>query len=134
MLQKVMILPCSGIGKPTGEIGRQAAYRAVRQLRPDKTGITCLARLVIDDPETIDLIRANYVITLDGCPDDCARKNVERFGKMVDCPIHVADLLEQHPDLHPLGILNLGEDGLKLVELMADHVAARVDEFTGEEG
>lgn len=134
MLEKVMIMPCSGIGKPTGEIGRQAAYRVARQLRPEKTGIACLARLVIDDPETIDLIRSNYVITLDGCPDDCARRNVERLGKTVDCPIQVADLLEQHPDLHPRGILNLGDDGLQLVELMADQVSARVDKLTGEEG
>jgi len=133
MAKKVMVMPCSGIGKPTGEIGRQAAYSVTRQLRPDKAEIACLARLVIDDPDTIAAIKDNFVITLDGCPDDCARKNVERFGKTVDYAIHVADLLEEHPDLHPTGILNIGKDGFVLVDLMADQVVAQVDELTAKE-
>lgn len=133
MDRKVMILPCSGIGKPAGEIGRQAAYRTVRQLRPENTGMACLARLVVDDPATIDLIKGNYVITLDGCPDDCAKRNVERFGVAVDCTIHVADLLDQHPDLHPMGILDLGDNGLKLIELLADQIATQVDQLIARE-
>lgn len=127
MAKKVMILPCSGIGKPAGEIGRQAAYQVVRRLRPNHTDIACLGRLMIDDQETIGMVRDNWVITLDGCPDDCARKNVERVGKTVDCALHVAILLEEHPELRPEGILQLGADGIKLVDLMADQVAAHVD-------
>lgn len=134
MDRKVMVLPCSGIGKPSGEIGRQAAFQVTRQLKPETTEMACLARLVIDDPETIDLIRNNLVITLDGCSDDCAKKNVERFGKTVDGSIHVADLLAAHPELHPLGILNLGDDGVKLVDLLAAELAAQVDRLSTEEG
>lgn len=133
MAKKVMILPCSGIGKPAGEIGRQAAYEVVRTLRPNQTGITCLARLMIDDEETINLVRSNYVITLDGCPDDCARKNVERVRNNVDGSVHVADLLEEHPELHPSGILRIGEDGMRLVELLAGQLAEQVDQLTAEE-
>ena len=127
MAKKVMILPCSGIGKPAGEIGRQASYQVVRSLRPGKTEFACLGRLMIDDEETVSQVRDNYVITLDGCPDDCARKNVERIGKNVDCALHVAPLLEEHPELRPEGILKLGADGLKLVDLMADQLVAHVD-------
>lgn len=127
MAKKVMILPCSGIGKPAGEIGRQAAYRIVRGLRPDHTDIACLGRLMIDDEETIGLVRNNFVITLDGCPDGCARKSVERLGRKVDCALQVAILLDEHPELHPEGILELGADGMKLVDLMADQTAAHVD-------
>lgn len=133
MVKKVMVFPCSGIGKPSGEIGRQASYCVAGQLRPEKTQMACLARLVIDDPETAHLLYSNYVITLDGCPDNCARRNVERFGKTVDYAFQVADLLVQHPDLHPPGILNLGDDGRKLVELMAAQIAAKVDELIAEE-
>jgi len=132
MSKKVIILPCSGIGKPAGEIGRQAAYQA-RQLMPEKVEMSCLARLMIDDPETIELVRNNYVITLDGCPEDCAQKNVERLGKAVDYSIHVTDLLEEHPDLHPLGILNLGDAGLQLAECLAQQLAAQVNILTAEE-
>jgi uncharacterized metal-binding protein len=95
--------------------------------------MACLARLVIDDPETIAAVNDNFVITLDGCPDDCARKNVERIGKTVDYPIHVADLLQQHPDLHPNGIVNIGADGFVLVDLMADQVAVQVDKLCSKE-
>ncbi len=133
MTKKVVVLPCSGIGKPTGEIGRQAAYTACRA-RPDGTGMACLGRLVIDDPEIISMVRDNFVITLDGCPDDCARKNVERFGKSVDSSIHVADLLERYPDLQPQGILKLGDDGRKLVKLLSEQIAAEIDKLIGEEG
>lgn len=132
MAKKVIVLPCSGIGKPTGEIGRQAAYSTCR-VRPDETGMACLARLVIDDPETIKIVKDNFVITLDGCPDDCARKNVERFGKTVDCSIHVADLLEQYPDLQPQGILKLGDAGQKLVDLLTEQVAGEIDGLIAKE-
>lgn len=133
MAKRVMVMPCSGIGKPTGEIGRQAAYAVTRQLRPDRAEMACLARLVIGDPETIAAVNDYFVITLDGCPDDCARKNVERLGKTVDFPLHVADLLEQHSDLHPAGILNIGADGFALVDLLAEQVAEKVDELTSKE-
>ncbi len=127
MAKKVLILPCSGIGKTSGEIGRQAAYQIVKSLRADNTEIACLGRLMIGDPETVCTVRNNFIITLDGCPDDCARKSVERIGENVDCALHVASLLDDHPELHPEGILKLGQDGKRLVELMADQVAAHVD-------
>ncbi len=93
----------------------------------------CLARLMLDDPEVIALVRDNYVITLDGCPDDCARKNVERVGKQVDQVVHVADLLTEHPDLVPGGILQLGDPGWQLVKMLAERIAAKVDEHTARE-
>lgn len=133
MARKVILLPCSGIGKPTGEIGRQAAYAACR-VRSGDASTTCLARLVIDDPETISLIKDNFVITLDGCPDDCAKRNVERIGKTVDCAIHVADLLEQNPELQPQGILKLGDDGQKLVNLLSERIVGEIDRLTAKEG
>jgi uncharacterized metal-binding protein len=133
MARKVVVMPCSGIGKPSGEIGRQTAMEVTRKLRPEKARMECLARLMMDDPEVVSLVRDNYVITLDGCPDDCARKNVERVGKQVDRAVHVADILAENTDLIPVGILNLGEAGQQLVELLAVRIAAQVDELTGKE-
>ena len=82
--KKVVVLPCSGIGKAYGEIGRQAVYELVEDLRPEEVATTCLARLVIDDPEAKALVSDNIVITVDGCTQDCARKSVESTGKKVD--------------------------------------------------
>lgn len=133
MAKRVVIVPCSGIGKPTGEIGRQAAFEVARKLRPDKACMECLPRLMLDDPEIVNLVKDNYVITLDGCPDDCARKNLERVGKQVDQVVHVADLLAENPELVTPGILQLGDPGWQLVQLLAQRIAAQVDELTAKE-
>ena len=46
MGKKVVVLPCSGIGKAYGEIGRQAAYTLAEDLRPEDVATACLARLI----------------------------------------------------------------------------------------
>ncbi|NMC28072.1 MAG: hypothetical protein GYA42_07985 [Syntrophomonadaceae bacterium] len=131
-MKKVIVLPCSGIGKPAGEIGRQAAYTLADQLRPEQCVRICLARLMIDEPDSVSLVRDNLVITLDGCPEDCARKNVERIKNKVNHAFHVTDFMNQFPELKPEGILNLGEDGSHLATRLAEHLAAEVDRLTGE--
>lgn len=132
MDRKVIVLPCSGIGKPAGEIGRQAAYTLVDKLRPEQCERMCLARLMIDDPEAVALVRDHLVITLDGCPEDCARKNVERLKNTVDHAIHVTAFMDEFPDLVPAGILNLGEDGKLLAARLAEYLAEDVDRLTRE--
>ena len=36
---KVVIVPCSGIGKTYGTVSREAAYDLVEELRPETTGL-----------------------------------------------------------------------------------------------
>jgi uncharacterized metal-binding protein len=110
MAKKVIVFPCSGIGKPFGEIGRQAVYHLINDLRPGQTDTTCLALLMMDDPEAKELIMNNYVVTVDGCPMDCANK-----------------------DLKPEGILDLGEPGMKLAYYLADKLAVEVDKLLAKE-
>ena len=73
MQKKVVVLPCSGIGKAYGEMGRQAIYELIEDLKAEDVTTTCLARLMIDDPDTKDMVKGNMVITIDGCAQDCAR-------------------------------------------------------------
>ncbi len=122
MKKKIVVIPCSGIGKAFGEMGRQAVYEVMEDLRPGDVATTCLARLMIDDPEAKALVSGNRVITVDGCAKDCARKNVEFTGKSVDRALRVIDVFKGNRDLKPLGILNLGEDGFKLVHILAQKV------------
>lgn len=58
-MKKVLVLPCSGIGKPADEISHQAAYTLVDHLRPEQSERICLARLMIDDPDTVSLVHDN---------------------------------------------------------------------------
>ena len=127
MSKKVVILPCSGIGKANGEIARQAVYEAVEDLRPEDVTTACLARLMIDDPDTKALMKNSFVITIDGCARDCARKNVEATGKQVDSALRVIDTFKKHRDLKPEGILELGEPGFKLAHILAEEINEEVD-------
>lgn len=134
MKKAIVVLPCSGIGKAYGEISRQAAYELVEDLHPEDVTTTCLARLMIGDPETVDLIKNSYVITVDGCAKDCARKNVESTGKKVDQAVRTIDVFKEHRDLKPQGVLELGEAGFKLAHLLAEKLNQEVDCVMKEEG
>jgi len=130
---KIVILPCSGIGKAYGEIGRQAVYELIEDLKPDEVTTTCLARLMIDDPEVKALVNENIVITVDGCGRDCARKNVESSGKKVDRALRVIEAFKQNRDLKPHGVLELGEPGFKLVHILAKKLDEELNCLKGEE-
>ncbi len=127
MSRRIVVLPCSGIGKAYGEIGRQAVYELVEDLRPEEATTTCLARLVLDDPEAKALVGDNAVITVDGCTQDCARKCVESTGKKVDSSLRVIEAFKQNRGLKPQGILELGEPGFKLVHDLAQRLGEEVD-------
>jgi len=127
MQKKVVVLPCSGIGKAYGEMGRQAIYELIEDLKAEDVTTTCLARLMIDDPDTKDLVRDNMVITIDGCAQDCARKNVEFTGKKVDKALRVIEVFKDNRDLKPEGILELGEPGFKLVHILAQKLSDQID-------
>lgn len=133
MQKKVVILPCSGIGKAYGEMGRQAIYELIEDLRVEDVITTCLGRLMIDDLDTKDLVQGNPVITVDGCAKDCARKNVEFTGKAVDGALRVIDIFKDHRDLKPEGILRLGEPGFKLVHILAQKLAEEVNRVRRKE-
>lgn len=126
MEKKVVVIPCSGIGKAFGEMGRQAVYEVMEDLRPGEVTTTCLARLMIDDPETKVLIMQNYVFTVDGCAKDCARKNVEFTGKKIDGALRVIEIFKGNRDLKPQGILDLGEEGFKLVHILAQKLNEKI--------
>ncbi len=128
-----MVLPCSGIGKAYGEIGRQAVYELVEDLRPEDVTTTCLGRLMIDDPDTKALVQESIVITIDGCAQDCARKTVESSGKKVERALRVIEAFKKNRDGKPDGILELGEPGFKLVHLLAQRLNEEVDRVMKKE-
>jgi uncharacterized metal-binding protein len=67
----------SNVGVLTGLAGLQA----VRQVEPGKAGIFCLGGLPTQSPSVLDKTRAvKHIITVDGCPLNCARKIVEQAG------------------------------------------------------
>lgn len=125
----VFVIPCSGIGKSLGTVGRKASYKVVDELRPEKTRITCLALLTMGDEEALKMVRENPCITIDGCPSKCAQKNVDASQGRLVKSFMVTDTLRSHRDLKPEGITELNPEGRKLADLLAEEVAKIVDEI-----
>jgi uncharacterized metal-binding protein len=125
--QKVIIVPCSGIGKPYGTVSREAAYDVTDELRPGQTQLVPLALLVLGDEESRAVVAGNPAITIDGCKLACAAKMVQQSGGTIAQEIAVLDVYRRHKDLKPLGIAELNEGGQKLARVLAEEVTSMVD-------
>jgi uncharacterized metal-binding protein len=125
--KKVIIVPCSGIGKPYGTVSREAAYEVTGELRPAQTQLVPLALLVLGDEDSRAVVAENVAITIDGCKLACAAKMVQQSGGTVAQEIAVLDVYRNHKDLKPQGIAELNEGGQKLAKVLAKEVTSLVD-------
>ena len=125
--RKVVVVPCSGIGKAQGSVSREAAYELAEELRPQATEIVALSMLVLGDEGARRTVANAPAITIDGCKLMCAAKMVRLSGGTVAEEATVMDAYRRHKDLKPEGIAQLNEAGLKLARLLAEELAARVD-------
>jgi len=132
MQKKVIVIPCSGIGKALGSISREATYEVVESLRKGVTEITCLALVTSGDEETLQLVKTNKCITVDGCPLRCAEKNVRLAGGELAASFRVVDTLKENRKLKPKSVIFLDHDGQELASLLAKQVAEKVDELLKE--
>ena len=124
---KVWIVPCSGIGKSYGSVARESAFIVTEDLRPERTGIVALSRLVPDDSDVRPDIRNSKCITIDGCKLACAAKVVAETEGTVAHALQVLDVYRANRELKPAGIAELDENGKKLAAVLAKQVAALVD-------
>lgn len=124
---KVIIVPCSGIGKPYGTVSREAAYEVTDNLRPRETQLVPLALLVLGDEKSRAVVAETPAITIDGCKLACAAKMVRQSGGTVAQEIAVLDVYRNHKDLKPQGIAELNEGGQRLARVLAEEVTVMVD-------
>jgi uncharacterized metal-binding protein len=129
---KVVIVPCSGIGKTYGTVSREAAYDIVEDLRPEDTQLVALSMLVLGDQAARCAVVDNPAITIDGCKLTCASKMVKESGGHVAQEIAVLDVYRRYKQFKPQGIAELNEGGLKLAQALAEEVARTVDMFISE--
>ncbi|TEU09232.1 hypothetical protein E3J20_06840 [Candidatus Bathyarchaeota archaeon] len=127
----ILIIPCSGIGKPFGTISRDATFRVVDELKKGRAETNCLSLLVMGDEEATRQIRESVCIAVDGCPLACAKKNIEIAGGEIAAYFRVMDLLRENRGLRPRQVTFLDEDGLKLSEMLAEKIASKGDELGG---
>lgn len=131
--KRVVIVPCSGIGKTYGTVSREAAYELVQDLRPDKTALVALSMLVLGDENTRDIVAENPAITIDGCKLACATKMVAESGGEVAKDIAVLDVYRRYRQFKPRGIAELNDGGLQLSRALAEELAVVVDDLIAPE-
>ncbi len=126
----VVVVPCSGIGKPFGSVSREAAYDLCEELRPTSTRLVALAKLVLGEPAARELVSKFPAVTIDGCKQMCAAKMVRESGGRVAHEVAVLDVFRRHKDLKPEGIAELNDAGRKLARVLAEEVAESLDGAT----
>lgn len=132
--KKVIIVPCSGIGKSYGTVSREAAYEVVEDLRPGQAQLIALSKLVLGDDKARAAVGQNPAIAIDGCKLACASKMVEESGGHVAQEYAVLDVYRRYRQFKPRGIAELNEGGQQLAHALAEEVAAGVDELLADEG
>lgn len=129
----VYIIPCSGIGKVFGSIGREASYVVANELSKGKASNECLPLIVKGKKEVIEKLKSNKVIVIDGCPLKCAFNDVNEAVGRVDAQFMSTDIVKENRDLKPeREIIPMGENAKKLSKKLAEKIAKKVDELLEE--
>ena len=129
--RKVVVVPCSGIGKTFGTVSRDAAYEVSEDLRPADAELVTLSLLVLGDETARKAVVENPTVTIDGCKLACATKMVQESGGEVARGFTVLDAYRHHREFKPKGISELNEEGQKLARALAEEVSAAVSGFSG---
>ena len=127
---KVVIVPCSGIGKTYGTVSREAAYVVTEELRPAETQIAALSMLVMGDEGARLTVSENPDITIDGCKLACATKMVQESGGSIAQDFAVLEVYRRYKQFKPQGIAELNEGGEQLAHALAAEIAQIVDQLT----
>jgi uncharacterized metal-binding protein len=127
---RVVIVPCSGIGKTYGTVSREAAYDVIEDLRPEETQLVALSMLVLGDEVTRAAVAHNPAITIDGCKLACATKMVKESGGTVAQDFAVLDVYRRYKQFKPQGIAELNEGGEQLAHALAEEIVGIVDTLT----
>jgi len=131
---RVLIVPCSGIGKTYGTVGREAAYSLAEELRPGNAEVVALSLLVMGDEDLQARVQASPVIAVDGCKLACASKMVAESGGQVSYEANVLDTFRRNRTLRPKGVSRLNPDGQELAHKLAEELAEATDRVSsGEE-
>lgn len=130
--KKIVIVPCSGIGKTYGTVSREAAYDVVEELRPDESQLVALSMLVMGDERARAAVDGSQAITIDGCKLACATKMVRESGGTVARDYAVLEAYRRHREMKPAGIAELNEGGRQLARALATEIAAEIDKIRQE--
>lgn len=131
-MSKVVVIPCSGMGKVYGLLAREAAYKVVNELKKDEAETKCLAYIVTGDDEIRDYMNGKKCITIDGCPKMCAAKNAKEAGAEVVEELKSTEFAKQMRAMKPGTATYLNEEGWQVVDAIAEKITTIIDEMEGK--
>lgn len=92
---KIAVIPCAGIGQIFGPIMREAGYKLVEEIYPEKTVLVCPPALAVDIQEDVDFMNDYPILVLNGCKDRCASKLILQKGGQIDAEVYLPDILKK---------------------------------------
>lgn len=78
-MPRIGILYCGGAMSSAGELTNVAAFEVMKRLGPQEVGMGCVSALAAGIPKHFRTMQSlEVVIVIDGCPNSCVRKIVEK--------------------------------------------------------
>lgn len=128
---KVAIISCAGMDKALGSVARACALKVVERLRPNETVLICIPPLVADVKPYSELIKEYPVILIDGCAERCATKIAAKNGAKMRGRVFIPESVQKY-GLKPNTASDIGPEGEKLAEKIAEEIAVQVDKLLGK--
>ena len=126
--KKVAVVACAGMDKALGSVARMSVFKVVEALRPDKTALVCLPPLLVGISSYSEMVTHRPVVAVDGCAERCATKLIVNNGGKIRGRVLVPNSAKKH-GLLPKSASDIGPDGEKLAELIAEEIASIVDKL-----
>jgi len=122
-----IVFSCFGGMSNTGITSALACLEAVKELGLEKVAIGCLGALPLGVKPVVGKTEAaKKVITVDGCPYECARKTVEQSGfRLTRSIVLTRDIGMEKKALHE----DIGENIRGVLEYVSDEEVKKAKEL-----
>lgn len=129
--KKVGLVTCAGEEMVEGTLSRSGTRLVLEELRPGETVTICLPLFLAGGEEERAFARFYPTIAIDGCEKRCAFRATEKYsGRPVDGLV-VSEFLQERGLPRPQSRRRLDEEGRRVMRLVAEEIAARVDKLLG---
>jgi uncharacterized metal-binding protein len=128
---KVVVVSCAGMDKALGSVARAAAFKVTEKLKPNETVLVCIPPLLAQVKPYPDLVKKYPVIVVDGCAERCATKIVAKSGAKIRGRVFIPQSVQKY-GLKPIAASDIGSDGEKLAERIAEEIAVQIDKLLGK--
>ncbi len=126
---RVGVLYCGGAMSSVGELTNAAAFEAMKRLGTEEVGMACVSALAAGVPKHFRTLQSlEKVLVIDGCPNACVRRIVEKTGAKMDGYINLGKDLGIEK-IGPFKPLSYSQEDL---ERAVEAIIAKIQDMEGE--